>query len=67
MDIERTIAEAAAKPDRPFATLRDDYPALRGGQATGMSGRQPSLDGTLYLQGDNPLCTLDKHPIPFPG
>ncbi len=67
MDIERAQAEHASKPDRPHSTLRDDYPGLRGGSTTGMAGRQPAVDGTLYLQGDNPQCTLDKHPIPFPG
>ena len=67
MDIERVQAEAASKPDRPFATLQADFADLRGGRATGMSGRQPAIDGTLYLQGDNPRCTLDLHPIPFPG
>ena len=67
MDIERAHAEQASKPDRLYATLRGDYDVLRGGAGTGMSGRQPAVDGTLYWKIGNPRCVFSAQPHPFPG
>ena len=67
MDIERAAAEQAARPDRRYSTLRDDYSALRGGQSTGMAARQPAIDGKLYLQIDNPQATIGAPSYIFPG
>jgi hypothetical protein len=61
MDVDRYTAEAAARPDRKFSTLRDDWPAPRGGGPGTSLTRQPRPDGTLYWQLDNPACVFSAN------